>query len=121
MCRVHDILVAMTNKEMQHARVVYAHLKAEFDKDPLVPVDFGAGEAWDLYHLIKIRLIERRDSDLWCVKNQFEFAMMLALYRIPYLEHMNIHSFPLLIEFFDHKSFTTDNRLFDFRVISGGV
>lgn len=78
---------------------IYKAFKEDFDANPLLERNIGAGEDWQVYHQIKMDLIERHDIDIWLVKNQFEFAIMLGAYRIDYIPELKERTYPVALQF----------------------
>lgn len=86
-------------KRIESIKAVYNACKRDFDSSPLEERNLNTGEDWFIFHQIKIELIERMDIDIWKVKNQFEFAIMMDAYRIDYLPYIGRYEFPLTIQF----------------------
>lgn len=100
----------MTERQLPNLPYLYKLWKEDFDLDPLKPRNLNTGDDWEVYHQIKIRMIQRCDIDIWIVKNQFEFAIMLDAYQVDYLPYMNQHQFPLKIEFVSLDPVATRQR-----------
>lgn len=78
----------------------YKFLKMAFDENPCDPkLEFHIGRGWEVFHYIKMNMIERLDIDLWQPANDFELAIILQNYRCKHIPEMKKWSFPVRVEF----------------------
>lgn len=104
-------------KKIPNIKAIYNIFKDDFDANPTLKRNFGAGEDWEIYHQIKMDLIERHDIDIWFVKNQFEFALMLGAYRIDYIPELKDRDYPVALQFHSIETGIATQR-FEYEIVT---
>lgn len=104
-------------KKIPNIKVIYKAFKDDFDANPLLKRNMSTGDGWQVYHQIKMDLIERHDIDIWLVKNQFEFAIMLAAYRIDYTPELKERTYPVVVQFHTIETGTATNQ-FEYEIVT---